>query len=91
MYAIRSYYVNSINPFLTTTDPLVDSVAEHATTSINQSFYFQSIFMVFSGLGIWFILTKNLREKYLENDMTIFVLFLGLIGVYVSSAFVRFV
>ena len=82
-------YLNSINPFLTTTDPLVDSVAEHATTSINQSFYFQSIFMVFSGLGIWFILTKNLREKYLENDITVFVLFLGLIGVYVSSAFVR--
>ena len=82
-------YLNSINPFLTTTDPLVDSVAEHATTTINQSFYFQSIFMIFAGLGVWFILTKRLRTRYLENDSMVFVLFLGLVGVYVSSAFVR--
>ena len=45
--------------------------------------------MIFSGLGIWFILTKKLRVKYMKNDMIVFVLFLGLIGVYVSSAFVR--
>jgi dolichyl-diphosphooligosaccharide--protein glycosyltransferase len=82
-------YLNSINPFLTTIDPLVDSVAEHATTTINQSFYFQSIFMIFAGLGVWFILTKRLRTRYLENDSMVFVLFLGLVGVYVSSAFVR--
>ena len=31
-------YLNAINPFLTTTDPLTDSVAEHATTSIDLSF-----------------------------------------------------
>ena len=82
-------YLNSINPFLTTTDPLVDSVAEHSTTTIHQSFYFHSILMIFSGLGIWFILTKKLRVKYMKNDMIVFVLILGLIGVYVSSAFVR--
>ena len=82
-------YLNSINPFLTTIDPLVNSVAEHATTTINQSFYFQSIFMIFAGLGVWFILTKRLRTRYLENDSMVFVLFLGLVGVYVSSAFVR--
>jgi len=82
-------YLNSINPFLTTTDPLVDSVAEHSTTSIHQSFYFHSILLIFSGLGIWFILTNKLRTKYLEKDLMVFVLFLGLVGVYVSSAFVR--
>ena len=82
-------YLNSINPFLTTTDPLVDSVAEHSTTTIHQSFYFHSILMIFSGLGIWFILTKKLRVKYMKNDMIVFVLILGLVGVYVSSAFVR--
>ena len=45
--------------------------------------------MIFAGLGVWFILTKRLRTRYLENDSMVFVLFLGLVGVYVSSAFVR--
>ncbi len=82
-------YLNAINPFLTTSDPLVDSVAEHATTTISQSFFFHSILMIFSGLGIWFALSQKLKTKYLENDMLVFSLILGLIGVYVSSAFVR--
>ncbi len=82
-------YLNAINPFLTTTDPLVDSVAEHATTTISQSFFFHSILMIFSGLGIWFLLSKKSKINYLEKDMIAFSLILGLIGVYVSSAFVR--
>jgi len=82
-------YLNAINPFLTTTDPLVDSVAEHATTTISQSFYFHSILMIFAGLGIWFVLDKKLKFNYLEKDMIVFALIMGLVGVYVSSAFVR--
>ncbi|NNM02486.1 MAG: hypothetical protein HKP26_02820, partial [Nitrosopumilus sp.] len=49
-------YVNALNPFLTTTDPLVDSVSEHATTTLPQSFLFHSVLMIFSGIGIWFII-----------------------------------
>ena len=82
-------YLNAINPFLTTTDPLVDSVAEHATTTISQSFFFHSILMIFAGLGIWFVLSKKSKIKYLEKDMIAFSLIIGIIGVYVSSAFVR--
>jgi dolichyl-diphosphooligosaccharide--protein glycosyltransferase len=83
-------YLNAINPFLTTTDPLVDSVAEHATTNISQSFFFHSIFMIFSGIGIWLILSRKASKiKFLTNDMRIFVLAMGITGVYVSSAFVR--
>jgi dolichyl-diphosphooligosaccharide--protein glycosyltransferase len=82
-------YLNAINPFLSTTDPLVDSVAEHATTTISQSFYFHSILMIFAGLGIWFVLGKKSKINNLEKDMIAFALILGLIGVYVSSAFVR--
>ncbi|HUT05964.1 MAG TPA: STT3 domain-containing protein [Nitrosopumilaceae archaeon] len=82
-------YLNAINPFLTTTDPLVDSVAEHATTTISQSFFFHSILMIFAGLGIWLVLSKKSNTKYLEKDMIAFSLILGLVGVYVSSAFVR--
>ena len=43
-------YLNALNPFLTTTDPLVDSVSEHATTTIQQSFLFHSVLMIFSGV-----------------------------------------
>lgn len=54
-------YLNALNPFLTTTDPLVDSVSEHATTTLTQSFTFHSILMIFSGIGIWLII-KNIQK-----------------------------
>ncbi|MEK0351026.1 MAG: STT3 domain-containing protein, partial [Nitrosopumilus sp.] len=80
-----------LNPFLTTTDPLVDSVAEHATTTLSQSFMFHSVLIIFSGIGIWLII-KNVQNKnisFIKNDMLSFSLILGLAGVYVSSTFVR--
>jgi len=82
-------YLNAINPFLTTTDPLVDSVAEHATTSIQQSFIFHSILMIFAGLGIWLLLNNSKSFNFIKNDMISFSLIIGLLGVYLSSAFVR--
>ncbi len=84
-------YLNALNPFLTTTDPLVDSVSEHATTTLAQSFLFHSVLMIFSGMGIWLII-KNIQNKnsnFMKNDMISFALILGIIGVYVSSTFVR--
>ncbi|MBI2111338.1 MAG: hypothetical protein HYT44_02990 [Nitrosarchaeum sp.] len=84
-------YLNAINPFLTTSVPLIDSVAEHASTTIQQSFLFHSILMIFAGLGIWLIV-KNHQIKnsgFIKNDMILFSLIFGLIGIYVSSAFVR--
>ena len=80
-------YLNAINPFLTTTDPLVDSVSEHATTTLAQSFFFHSVLMIFAGIGVWLILSR--KTENLKNDMMGFALVLGLLGVYVSSAFVR--
>ena len=84
-------YLNAMNPFLTTIDPLVDSVAEHATPTMAQSFLFHSILMIFSGLGIWFILSKKSFQSkiIIKNDMKIFVLIIGITGIYVSSAFIR--
>lgn len=83
-------YLNAVNPFLTTVDPLTDSIAEHATNTLAHSFYFLSILMVFAGIGIWIILSKKrhglLREK---PDLLAFALIFGLVGVYVSSAFIR--
>lgn len=82
-------YLNAINPFLTTIDPLVDSVAEHATTTIFQSFLFNSVFMIFAALGVWLIFKNLLNNSNNNRDVQIFALIIGLFGVYISSAFVR--
>ena len=84
-------YLNALNPFLTTTDPLTDSVAEHATTSIKESFAFHTIFLIFSGIGVWLILSRKLSDDstILKNETKSFILIIGITGVYVSSAFVR--
>jgi len=82
-------YLNAINPFLTTTDPLVDSVSEHATTTLAQSFLFHSILMIFAGIGIWLLLSNPKKNYLIKNDMISFALIFGLIGVYTSSTFVR--
>ena len=83
-------YLNSINPFLTTTIPLVDSVAEHATTTLTQSFYFNSTFMIFAGIGIWLVLRGKKHEFLTTNkDLLVFALILGITGAHISSSFVR--
>ena len=78
-------YLNAINPFLTTSDPLTDSVSEHATTTIQHSFLFHSILMLFAGIGIWLLL----KNSIIRNDMKSFSLILGITGVYTASAFLR--
>jgi dolichyl-diphosphooligosaccharide--protein glycosyltransferase len=84
-------YLNALNPFLTTTDPLTDSVAEHSTTSIQLSFFFHSVLLIFSAFGAWLLLSKKISQSIIfkRNDMRVFVLIMGITGVYVSSAFVR--
>ena len=51
-------YLNVINPFLTTTNPLVNSVSEHSVTSTYYSFFMHSVLMIFAGLGSWIIFNK---------------------------------
>ena len=80
-------YLNAINPFLTTTDPLTDSVAEHLTTNITLSFTFLSVFLIFALIGIWILFTKN--KITLKSNMRIFALLTSIFAIYVSSAFVR--
>ena len=84
-------YLNALNPFLTTTDPLTDSVAEHQTTDIRTSFLFHSILLIFSAVGAWLLLSKKISSSIIfeRNDMRVFVLIMGMTGVYISSAFVR--
>jgi len=84
-------YLNALNPFLTSVDPLVDSVAEHATPTIAQSYLFHSVYLIFAGLGAWFILSKKSFQSKItiKSDMKIFALIMGMTGVYVSSSFIR--
>jgi len=83
-------YLNAANPFLITTDMLTDSVSEHATSTIDISFYFFSILMVFAGLGAWLLFQKKVnRSLQIKGEMAAFALIIGFLGIYFSSAFVR--
>jgi len=83
-------YLNAANPLLITTDMLNDSVSEHATTSLDISFYFFSILMIFAGIGAWLLLQKKVNYSFkIKGEMATFALIIGLVGVYFSSAFVR--
>ena len=83
-------YVNALNPFLTTTDPLTDSVSEHSTPTLQITFFFFSILIVFAAIGAWLIFQNKVnRSIKIKTDMVVFALIMGLVGVYASSAFVR--
>ena len=82
-------YLNALNPFLTMEDPLVTSVAEHTSISVELSFLLHSVWMIFAGLGIWFLLSKKISQSFIKNDLNAFVLIIGITGVYISSSFIR--
>ena len=83
-------YLNSANPFLITTDILTDSVSEHATTTIDISFFFFSTIMIFAGIGAWLIFQKKINHSFnIKAEMAAFALIIGFLGIYFSSAFVR--
>ncbi|MGQ0794746.1 MAG: STT3 domain-containing protein [Nitrosopumilaceae archaeon] len=88
-------YLNAINPFLTTKDPLVDSVAEHATPTLTQNFFFLSVLLLFAGLGIWLIFRREVvngnssSSTKIKNEMSIFALIIGLVGAYAGATFAR--
>ena len=83
-------YLNAGNPFLITADMLTDSVAEHATTTTDLSFYFLSVLMIFAGIGAWFLFhKKTCRALKIKDEMIAFALIIGFLGIYFSSAFVR--
>ena len=83
-------YLNAVNPLLTTIDPLVDSISEHATSDTATSFWLLSVLMIFAGIGVWLLLSGKLNAHLrAKPEMVAFSLFLGITGVYVSSAFIR--
>src|SRR4029078_4202595 len=69
-------YLNAINPFLSSQNSLVQSVAEHSTPTIVDYFKEFSILIIFSGLGAW------IAFKNRSNPMMILALIIGLSGIY---------
>ena len=84
---IQYRYLNAINPLLTSSDPLIDSIAEHTTNNTRLSFFFNSILLIFSGLGVWLIFSK--KFKNINPQFISFPLIIGIFGVYISSSFMR--
>ena len=89
-YGMSFRYLNAANPFLITTDMLTDSVAEHATTTTDISFYMMSVLMIFAGIGAWLLFQKKVNSSLnIKYEMAAFALIIGFLGIYFSSAFVR--
>ena len=83
-------YLNAVNPFLIQSSVLVDSVSEHATTTIDISFYFFSILMVFAAIGAWLLFQKKVSRSFkIKDEMAAFALIIAFVGIYISSSFVR--
>jgi dolichyl-diphosphooligosaccharide---protein glycosyltransferase len=75
-------YLNAINPFLSTENQLVASVAEHFTPTLVDYFTNYSVLLMFAGLGAWIAFRRR-------DEMSIFALILGLTSIYVSATFAR--
>lgn len=75
-------YLNAVNPFLSSQNPLVESVAEHFTPTLVEYFTDYSILLMFAGFGALMAFKRR-------NDMSIFALIIGITGVYVSATFAR--
>lgn len=83
-------YLNAVNPFLVAVDPLVDSVSEHQTVTVEQSFQFHSVLLLFGAIGVWLLLDRKGGDYHnIKSDMIVFVLITSMFGVYISSAFIR--
>ena len=80
-------YLNAVNPFLTSLDPLTSSVSEHQTTDMESSFIFLSVFIIFALIGIWFLFSRKTID--LKTDKRVFALIIGITALYLSSAFIR--
>jgi len=80
-------YLSAVNPFLSSLDPLTDSVSEHQTTDLETSFIFLSVFIIFALIGMWFLFSKKTID--IKVDKRVFVLIIAITGFYLSSTFVR--
>jgi len=83
-------YLNAVNPFLSSDNTIVQSVSEHSSVTMEQLFPSLSVLMIFSGIGVWLLFhIKENQNFHIKNDMVLFALIIGFVGIYISSAFIR--
>ena len=83
-------YLNAVNLFLSSDNTIVKSVAEHSSVTMEQLFPSLSVLMIFSGIGVWLLFhIKENQNFHIKNDMILFALIIGFVGIYISSAFIR--
>ena len=84
-------YLSAMNPFMISGDPLTDSVSEHMATTLTASYSHMSVFIIFGLIGAWLLFTYRSKNTNfsIPNDMRLFALIAGAVGMYVSSAFIR--
>jgi dolichyl-diphosphooligosaccharide--protein glycosyltransferase len=84
-------YLNAVNPFMSSTDALTTSVAEHTATNITELYSHLSVFIIFGLIGAWLLFSDRAKNSNhsIQNEMKVFALVFGLCGLYVSSAFIR--
>jgi len=83
-------YLNAVNPFLSSDNTIVQSIAEHSSVTMEQLFPSLSVLMIFSGIGVWLLFhIKENQNFHIKNDMILFALIIGFVGIYISSAFIR--
>jgi len=84
-------YLSAMNPFMISGDPLTDSVSEHMATRLSDSYTHLSVFIIFGLIGAWLLFTYRSKNTNfsIPNDMRLFALIAGAVGIYVSSAFIR--
>lgn len=75
-------YLNAVNPFIKSQNPLVESVAEHLTPTVVDYFSNYSVLLLLAGFGAWMAFSRR-------HDTGVFVLILGLTSLYVSATFGR--
>jgi dolichyl-diphosphooligosaccharide--protein glycosyltransferase len=79
---IANKFIRTLFPTFAETLPLIDSVAENLTSSWASLFFNIYIMVFFLPLGFYFCIKK-------PNEKTVFLLLLGLTGVYFGGSMVR--
>jgi dolichyl-diphosphooligosaccharide--protein glycosyltransferase len=80
--SIAGKFLTVLNPLLRSTDPLVQSVAEHGISAWGSMYYDLGILIIFFVLGLYF-LSRNLGNRNL------FLLLFGLTSLYFAASMVR--
>jgi dolichyl-diphosphooligosaccharide--protein glycosyltransferase len=82
MHGIAGKFISVIDPFARSTNPLIESVAEHRISSWGSVYYDLGIGILFFVVGLFFVSRKL-------TNRNLFLLLFGLTSLYFASSMVR--